>query len=961
MHQRRSKLPTKSIFWIRATSESEIESQFQDIAKTLGTADEAREPGHAVNASTMKHLYLGVESVKDWLCLPKHRGWLIVFDNYDNTDVDIRRFIPTEPIGSILITTRDRRVIGSVANQGIWLTTMSLYDAECLFVRTQSGTSGEFWTDLESHPEYKTIKQIVEELHCFPLAITQATGFIRENSPMTFQEYLGYLAPRSADRELLMRFQEVNPNYPQSVMTTWEISMSYLKEKQPRACWILQLLGFLDCSSIPEDLLTAATKVTCWNFASTTCQRHIPTRFRADLAYLEDDVGFRVAIGTLTSLSLVNRQVNSHHGKVQATLSIHPLVHEWIRVRLNSNPIEQAKFTIAAALVLYQNFPAEIIVGLYDEAPPISRDLYLRFDSVITHLRCLLLNLQDYHSTAVSTPLECFTLCEVIYLAGYRKHFIYGRHISAELLQMLDKTVKRILPRLEEVVNPLASFVHKVVVWLQQEHDPHLRLSSSSKMTRSLKSLLVPIELDDSTAIFVMLVITAMTDVSDCINESVYPSQAEKDSNRSREGQERRKLFHYTHKVLSTSLSVSPLLQRMILFVKYRLLILMTPDVYANYRGFNIVQDLSPNALAHLNNSQKCAYMSLIARLLWEHKQYKDWAAIKDFFTFVIAECQEMLRESERVLRNRQDQELFQAWSYSSYISSAFGRQTKTTKSTEDLVTPLGYIWSITLAVAETISDPRTRWKVQDGNVPPYTHIDCSERKFAIKLVSSMEKIYQVTKENFSGISTHLLLFSHFTEWAVRSSMIRIYSNLDDLAALDIVWDTLECSLLVSLTEPRLWALERTGDVSRPSDLSSIARKAKSETFPTSVRNIPEALDYVNSDTIDHVIAAFIRLYQERCKPAIIEINEIYRLFGVIKDLPNPMPGHLARLELIYRIAKRCLGNDHFNTIRKKTNLIPVPEAEAESSDSDSLPNSDSGLPDEIENSGEMVFDMAFH
>ena len=961
VYQRRAKLPNKSIFWIRATSESEIESQFQEIAKTLGTVQETTEPGHAVTAPNMQRLYLGVESVKDWLCLPKHHGWLIVFDNYDNISVDIRRFIPAEPIGSILITTRDRRVIGSVASHGIWLTTMSSYDAECLFVRTQRGISGEFWTDPESHPEYKTIKQIVEELHCFPLAITQATGFIRENSPMTFQEYLGYLAPRSADRELLMRFQEVNPNYPQSVMTTWEISMLYLREKQPRACWILQLLGFLDCSSIPEDLLTAATKVTCWNFASTTYKRHVPTTFRADLAYLEDDVGFRVAIGTLTSLSLVNRQVSYHDGKVQATLSMHPLVHEWIRVRLNSNPIEQAKTTIAAALVLYQNFPGEVVVGLFDQAPPISRDLYLRFDSVITHIRCLLLNLQDYHSAAVSTPLECFTLCEVIFLAGCRKHSLYDRHISAGMLQMLDKTIKCILSRLKEAVSPLASFIHKVVVWLQQRHSPRECLSSSTGITKSLKSLSLPIELDDSTAMFVMLVITAITDVSDYINESEYPTPVEKDFNRPQEVRERKKLFHYTYKVLSTSLSVSPLIQRMILFVKYRLLVLMTPDMYANYRGFNIVQDLFPNALAHLSNPQKCEYMCLIARLLWEHNKYKDWPAIKQFFTFALEEFQAMLSESQRELRRRQDQKLLQAWSYSSYISSAFGRQTgfDNIKSSEDLVTPLDYIWSITLPVAETISNPQTRWKVQDGNVPPYTHIDRSERNFAIKLVSSMERIYQVAKDNFSGQSVNTLALNHFSAWAVKSSMIKIYSNLDDWSAMDIIWEALQCPLLLPLTEPRPWASESTADARQISDLISNASKVKSETFPTSVRNIPEALQYVKSNTIDDVIVAFIKLYQHRCKPAATEIDEFYMLFGVIKDLPTPMPGHLARLELIYRIAKCCLGNECFNTVGK-TNLVPFPEGEAEFSDSDSLPDSVSGVLEKANNTGEMVFDMAF-
>ena len=60
---------------------------------------------------------------------------------------------------------------------------------------------------------------------------------------------------------------------------------------------------------------------------------------------LRDDVGFRVAIGALTSLALIHKDVSG------PTLHVHPLVHEWIRGRLNSSPRQQAKFTIAATLI----------------------------------------------------------------------------------------------------------------------------------------------------------------------------------------------------------------------------------------------------------------------------------------------------------------------------------------------------------------------------------------------------------------------------------------------------------------------------------------------------------------------------------------------------------------------------------------------------------------------------------
>jgi len=44
---------------------------------------------------------------------------------------------------------------------------------------------------------------------------------------MSFQESI-FASREVMNRELLMRFEEVNPKYPESVMTTWEISLRYL-------------------------------------------------------------------------------------------------------------------------------------------------------------------------------------------------------------------------------------------------------------------------------------------------------------------------------------------------------------------------------------------------------------------------------------------------------------------------------------------------------------------------------------------------------------------------------------------------------------------------------------------------------------------------------------------------------------------------------------------------------------
>lgn len=115
----------------------------------------------------------------------------------------------------------------------------------------------------------------------------------------------------------------------------------------------------------------------------------LSTKLLTELAYLKDDVGFRTAIGTLTSLSLVKRDLGDPLGPV---LSVHPLVHEWIRVRLNSSPVQQANFSISATLILYQSFPLDLMTRVYNEPLDNPKGLYGRVDQVMLQLKSVLLS-----------------------------------------------------------------------------------------------------------------------------------------------------------------------------------------------------------------------------------------------------------------------------------------------------------------------------------------------------------------------------------------------------------------------------------------------------------------------------------------------------------------------------------------------------------------------------------------
>ena len=994
-YNHRKNNPHASVVWIAANSEHDIEAQFRQVGRRLSSSDSSF-----------------AENVQNWMISLDHKDWLLILDDIDYTNVRIRRYLPTEAAGSVLITTRDRRILGSIAKFSIGLTAMNNTDAESLFLRIRDSHSDVSWKQPPSHPEYLALQQIMKELHCFPLAIDQAVAFIRENSPMTFQEYLGFLKPRSRDRELLMRFKESNSSYADSVMTTWEISLRYIEDTNHRASWILQLLGFLNHSLIPESLLTSATETTPWKFASTVYERQLPVRFKSDMDHLRDDLGFRVAIGTLTSLSLIERKLDTTFGRV---LIIHPLVHEWIRVRLNSEPVQQANYTITASLVLYQTLPMEIIFGLYDDPPTPSEALMIKYDIVLRHLDSLLLNITDYCCHSTEIPLECFTLCEAFFCSGYNERFDYNREISNIRLRNLDRVVRLISSRLPQGVKSVALFIHNVNVWLQSNRKSSTAFQTVSKIARSMKSLSLTIEVDDSAAMFLMMLITTCTNAAETLDVTSLPFSIVKPSvtflshgNHSRTivgCQETKSIFHNLHRLLWDHSIRTLLVQRIALFVKCRLLRLLAPAEYSSYDDLEIAQELSLEALEHLTLSQKGSALCLFAAYTWENDQQRNWPALKTMFSLILAEWPKKLRDTRLDARGGHDREVLETWYQSGHDHDSSGgmhdtsNTTELSSSSEVLTSPLDYIWSITLAVAETVSSPEETWKVADGI--NHGSLNRLERGYAVELVLGMEDIYQQIVA--SAPSKDHEIRRHFQEWDVKITLIRIYKNLSDWLGLqNTIWDTLKCGVLLGVEqsvprmvgtdltfnlEPSLSALQslpseldKALDLQQPSSLEpenaaheqSDMQQAP-ELLPEDwISRFPDAFRYTDMDGIDEIIAAFILLYENRApvrstalimdsesRQKTIAGNELRATLENIEIMPPGAARTVQRMRLIYRLAVGyfpivlATSRDSIDTQSTLAGSNAAPSESAPSSASSHSPNEDVFKID-------MVFEMVF-
>jgi hypothetical protein len=112
-YAKRHKDNYSAIFWLNINDEDFLKQSFAKLAKQI-----SREHPSAIpfsNVDTNQSLNEVVDSVKSWLSVPNNTRWLMIYDNYDNSElsgrmdpaaVDIKTFFPESYQGSIIITTR---------------------------------------------------------------------------------------------------------------------------------------------------------------------------------------------------------------------------------------------------------------------------------------------------------------------------------------------------------------------------------------------------------------------------------------------------------------------------------------------------------------------------------------------------------------------------------------------------------------------------------------------------------------------------------------------------------------------------------------------------------------------------------------------------------------------------------------------------------------------------------------
>jgi len=295
-----------AVWWVRAEEPATLAADYAALA----TEQKLLPPGTTDQQAL-------IAAAKGWLSRPVGTpNWLLVLDNAPNPGA-VRDYLPLGATGHVLITSRDPnwRALAHPLEVAVF----TKEDARAFLLR-RTGLTDAAGADA-----------LAEELGYLPLALEQAAAYVVETA-ISFGTYLARY--RRSHKAMLSRGVPPSDSYPDTVLTTWTLSMSRAKEACPASADLLNLLAFLAPEDIPRLLLEEN---------STS----LPTRLRRAA---EGERGLNDAVAALRRFSLVQADGES--------LAVHRLVQAVARDRLTQG--QQRRWAEAAVGLLDSAYPHDV-------------------------------------------------------------------------------------------------------------------------------------------------------------------------------------------------------------------------------------------------------------------------------------------------------------------------------------------------------------------------------------------------------------------------------------------------------------------------------------------------------------------------------------------------------------------------------------------------------------------------
>ena len=309
------------IMFIDASSESTIKKGLVSSIRTLGRGYKP-------------------ETVEDCLDILANSeglpvgGWLIIYDNADDPDLDLRSFIPACDNGAILITTRNTTLQHMAPEGYLELDVMSPEEAIAALLQAALPSGVK-----PTPRDRQAVTAIAEQMGYLPIAIIQAGCYIRQHQCL--YEYEDRLkANRKTTLERPAKNQRDTLKYGHSVYAALDITRKALSSS---ASHVLNLLSSVHFTNFPRPLISVAAKTKFRLEIQRLLDR--PPSFESTIQLLEeifcpggswDEEVLANALEELQQYSLVSVVPSIS----VVTLRLHPLIHGWAQDNLSSEDKE---------------------------------------------------------------------------------------------------------------------------------------------------------------------------------------------------------------------------------------------------------------------------------------------------------------------------------------------------------------------------------------------------------------------------------------------------------------------------------------------------------------------------------------------------------------------------------------------------------------------------------------------
>lgn len=259
------------VWWLRSEQPFTLLEDYAQLAWRLGLAGE-----------DVRDLELLAGKARGFL--ESHNRWLLVFDNAQDAQ-DLKPYLPNCRGGHVIITSRNP-IWGNLAR------TMEISK----FERSESI---EFLLKRTGQHDRTSADELGEALGDLPLALEQAGAYM-QTTAKPLVEYL-----KSFQKRKLEMLAKGKPSdYPETVATTWKISVEAVEKDQPAAIELLRLFSYFAPDDIPLAYLIKGSGEMPDNVAFV----------------LKDEDGRDEALAALRRYSLanINKDKISVHRLVQA-------------------------------------------------------------------------------------------------------------------------------------------------------------------------------------------------------------------------------------------------------------------------------------------------------------------------------------------------------------------------------------------------------------------------------------------------------------------------------------------------------------------------------------------------------------------------------------------------------------------------------------------------------------------